>query len=562
MRSIRVAEAALAGLVVAMAAAPAAAFPLDCASLNGRTTTTVQNSGFDLVVSFNLKPGDVITIKNTATFLGGTTATMTLPLSLTVAPGASASGTIAAAVTSVVVGTSSSVIIGSTTRLDFTCVSAAAAAGSTSTPINQNINNAQVGIQNGQQSLESFNDWLSKTVVRSFDSRRPAKTAAGRLGALTAEARLRQLQGEERDLTEELAELHAQDRPSDGGTADLERRLAAVRRNLMFARSSAQLSRARSTPVQQASASQEYSLVPDGVVGLSRPVPPAPAVSLDARQLAEFCAPGDGLGVTDDPLGRKWNVWLEARAVGAVDSVAQNNVFGFNGSTGADYKIQPWLAVGLSVGVETYETKFGTAGVRAGTVGLSVMPYVGVRLTDNVFASAFTGLSHINYNTNPGAGITAQFDSLRFMVGGALTGVWRSEQWRLQPTLAGAFGSETQNAYVDSIGNSVAAQTLTYGRISAGPEVGYTFSDAGRNWSFEPFVTARLNVDFASSAVSVVNGTSVNLRPGTLASGSAGLGAEMRFLEGFFFCAQGSYDSIGVSGLDVWTGLLRGGMSF
>jgi outer membrane autotransporter protein len=185
-----------------------------------------------------------------------------------------------------------------------------------------------------------------------------------------------------------------------------------------------------------------------------------------------------------------------------------------------------------------------------------------VRLTDNVFASAFTGLTHINYNSNPGAGISARFDALRFMLGGALTGVWRDDQWRFQPTVAGTFGSETQNAYVDSVGTSVAAQTLTYGRLSAGPEVGYAFSDADRSWTFEPFVTARLNVDFASSAVTIVNGTSVNLRPGTLAAGSMGVGAEMRFLAGFYVRGQASYDSIGVSGLDVWTGLLRGGMSF
>jgi hypothetical protein len=60
----------------------------------------------------------------------------------------------------------------------------------------------------------------------------------------------------------------------------------------------------------------------------------------------------------------------------------------------------------------------------------------------------------------------------------------------------------------------------------------------------------------------VVNGTAVILRAGTQASGAVGGGAELRFPAGFYFRAQGAYESLGVAGLDVWTAILRGGMSF
>jgi hypothetical protein len=354
------------------------------------------------------------------------------------------------------------------TDLTFTCT------GGSASNI-QPMLNAQVGVFNGQQTLRSFNDWLSKTIVASFNQgRRPTQGAAERLGTLSAYANLKRLRGEERELTEELADIRAGAGTADGTAVDLERRLASVRQQLIYARTAAQLSsdpEGRGGRIEQASASSGYTLVPEMSVGGAQPSAKAPDISLGTRDLAEMCAPGDGTGGTFD---QKWNVWLEGRVVGASDSVLQNNVFGFNGSGGTDYKLQPWLALGLAVGVETYETKFGTSGTRAGTVGLSLMPYVGVRLSDNVTASAFTGFTHINYNTSPGAGITAQFEALRLMMGGAVTGVWREENWRFQPSLSGTFGSETQNAYVDSQANAIGAQTLYYGRVSAGPEIGYT----------------------------------------------------------------------------------------
>jgi hypothetical protein len=253
---------------------------------------------------------------------------------------------------------------------------------------------------------------------------------------------------------------------------------------------------------------------------------------------------------------------MEGKLVGAWDSLAQTNSFGFIGAGGVDYKLRPWLAVGMSVGVETFETKFGFNSVRLGSVGLSAVPYVGFRLADNVFASAFVGLTQITYNSNPQLGDTANFTALRVMFGGSLFGQWQFGDWRVRPILSGSYASERQNGYTDSLGNVVSGQTVTYGRVSAGPEVGYTFWGPERSWSVQPYVLAKANLDFASSNAVLLQGQSVVLRPGTLGSGSAGLGVDTRFTSGFYLRVQGSYDSIGVSGLDVLTGMIRGGFRF
>lgn len=449
----------------------------------------------------------------------------------------------------------------------YSCVSAAAAAATPGSTISQTVQNAQAALFNGAQTLQSYSDWVSKAVMGSFGLTRNGGAKAARAAlqtAPTAQAKLERLRAEERELSEELAE-------HKDGDAALAAQLQATRTDLKYASLAVALD-SRST-VAALPRSQDARLgasVPadtdagglstqtaDGPIGGAKVVTqPPPAVSLGAKDLNDFC--DDAC----DVLGNRWNVWLEGRVVGAVDSLAATNALGFVGSTGIDYKLRPWLTLGLSAGTETFETKFGTQGIRTGTLGFTALPYVGVRLTDNVFGSAFAGLSTIAYNTNPLPGVSARFNALRFLFGGTLTGVWRDGPWRFQPTLSGAYGNETQNGYTDSAGTPVPSQVLTYGRIGAGPEVGYTFRPTGMSWSVEPFVLLKGNLDFASSNASVLNGQSVVLRPGTLGSGSTGLGANVNFDNGLFVRAQGSYDSIGVWGLNVWSGLIHAGMTF
>jgi hypothetical protein len=283
---------------------------------------------------------------------------------------------------------------------------------------------------------------------------------------------------------------------------------------------------------------------------------PAPSsFGLDACDFAS-CDP-------DDPQAHKWNAWAEGRVIGLTDSIARQSTLGFAGTAGVDYKFQPWLAVGLSLGVENYETRFNLPGVHSGQTGVTVLPYLGMRLTDNVFAEGFVGLTKLYYNVTPGTNITGTFDSLRFFFGGALSGVWHDGNWRFQPSILGAWGSETQNAYTDSNNTFVPTQTITFGRIGAGPEIGYTFKDDRRGWSFEPFGLAKFNVDFSSTPIYTFYGlTPVVARSGTQASGQVGGGMAMLLDEGFYLRVQASYDSIGVPGLDVWSGRIRAGKTF
>jgi hypothetical protein len=456
--------------------------------------------------------------------------------------------------------------------------------------VSQTINNASAAVSNGTQVLQNYSGWISNGVQGSFDllggngggstaevpeqrlqpagqqaamqlqakPQQPARPTE-RLQALTAARKVKALQEQQAELLDEQ-----QGRPLD---EDTQRKLAEVKQALLIARvgvniapPAERLQIAGTTPAEQR--------VYDGPTGgATVPSSAPPALSIHSSDIAEMCQGDDELAQASpyDPvtaLGKKWNVWLEGRAIGAWDNLAQSQSFGLVGAVGMDYKINPWLAVGMSVGVESFYTKFGSFGATLGSTGVTAMPYVGFHLADHIYASAFVGLTQISYAGTPTAGDSSNFTALRVMVGGSLFGNWQFGPWRVKPTLAATYGSESQNGYTDSLGNIVAGQTVTYGRIGAGPEVGYSFSDPNGAWVMEPFVLANANIDFASSNSTILQGQSVVLRPGTLGSGQVGAGLNARFANGYYFRIQGSYDSIGVSGLDVFSGMIRGGMTF
>jgi hypothetical protein len=475
------------------------------------------------------------------------------------------------------------------------CVSAIVSGGGTTTktsPSNQVINNAQTGVVYGQQTLQNYNDWVSKGVIASFNfgpsGTSPRGSAAAKLRELTAQDKVAKAAEKVRDLNEQVAGLRAQPGALDAEQAkDIQAQLATAQRDLIFARRNAEIAaeggvtrvasanaytidgaspeevaalranQPQGLPIPTNNSAVASTQVYDGPIGSPQQAPSsAPPIHFNARDLAAYC------DSDCDLLGNKWNVWGEGRVIGATDSLAQTNAFGFVGSVGGDYKIQPWLALGLSVGVESFRTNFSSNSANSSSIGISAVPYVGVRLSDNIALTVMAGVSSITYNNNPTNGVTAQFQALRYFVGGALTGVWRDGPWRFQPSLSGTYGSENQYGYTDSSGNVVPGQTISYGRLSAGPEVGYTVDSGQSGVRIEPFVTAKASVDFASNTVGLFNGTPLVVRSGPLGSGSTGVGLALQFDNGFYARGQLSYDSIGVSGLDIWSALLRGGFTF
>jgi hypothetical protein len=415
-------------------------------------------------------------------------------------------------------------------------------------PTSQQVNNARTAVINGQQVMRSFNDWIQSGVVGSFGLIGGNGQAAAPQ-APSAAQRLAALGREERALREEQSL-----RPHD---AALARRLEEVRRDIQLARADATIAAAGVTQLD--SAVHVSALVEDR--DARRNAAPPTTFSFATRDL--LGAGGADLAQAGAAApSPRWNVWGEGRIVGAWDSLANSRARGLMGAAGVDYKLTPWMTAGISLGIENFNTRFRATGQQLDTIGVSAVPYVGFRIADNVYASAFVGLTHISYDGVPIPGTTADFSALRIFFGGSVSGNWRSGNWGLRPTLTGAWGFENQRAYTDSAGTAVGSQTVRYGRVAVGPDIGYTFSASDGSWTVEPFVIARAQLDFASSNATALGGQTVLLRSGVVGSGQAGLGINASFASGFYLRAQVTYDSLFVDGLDLVSGSIRGGMRF
>jgi hypothetical protein len=282
--------------------------------------------------------------------------------------------------------------------------------------------------------------------------------------------------------------------------------------------------------------------------------------SLSKDDLIQLAQRPDGPNRVREALGANWNIWAEGRVTGNTDTVAASNSFGFNGSVGADYKLKPWMTVGLSLGVETASSYQWAVLGQTNSAGISAVPYLGLRLDPNVFASVYLGVTGLGYSAVLQPGNTATYGGTRVYFGGSLTGSWQDGPWRFEPTVSITYGSENQTGYTDSFGTAVPGQVIQFGRITAGPEVGYTFRDPDGEWQLEPYLRAQLNVDYATNEQVFLNGLLVNTRG--VASGTMAGGVKYQGNGRFSARAEGSYESIGTLGLDAWSAMVHVNWAF
>ena len=257
-----------------------------------------------------------------------------------------------------------------------------------------------------------------------------------------------------------------------------------------------------------------------------------------------------------------WNTWLDGRFVGVVDRTANQQTFGSYATVGADKSVSPWLTLGLGVGYEHLITQnWAVQGVSSLENGVSLQPYATAQLSPNIFLTAFGAVTRVSYNAGLGNGANAQFGAWRWLGGGNLVGVWHEENWRLQPTLTVLYGQENQEGYTTTTGTSVSPQSLPFGRISFGPEIGYAFRQP-EAWALEPFVFARGNYDYVQPNVAVFNGAIFTSSQHGPFSASLGGGLSLNTKQGFYLRLPASNESVGQGGLDVWLGQIRGGWKF
>lgn len=123
------------------------------------------------------------------------------------------------------------------------------------------------------------------------------------------------------------------------------------------------------------------------------------------------------------------------------------------------------------------------------------------------------------------------------------------------------YGQENQEAYTTSASATAAPLSLPFGRISVGPEIGYSIVKP-EAWALEPYIVARGNFDYVRPSVSVISaGTFTSSQQGPF-SATLGAGVQLNTKQGFNARLQATNESVGQPGLDVWLGQVRGGWKF
>lgn len=250
------------------------------------------------------------------------------------------------------------------------------------------------------------------------------------------------------------------------------------------------------------------------------------------------------------------NVWASGSVIGLDD---RRDSTAFNGTIttvlgGADYLFGPNFLLGLAGGYERYrlDTTFNTGFFKG--EGITVGPYAGVRVVDNIVLDAWAGATFLNYRITDEFG-GDNFSARRWFVSANLTGTWQWGRWRFAPRASIFYVEERQ----DGIEGVDGSQIVRLGRLSLGPEAGYALPLESERPRVELFGFAKAEYDFVTDeSLALASGPFRHQRWG----GRVGGGTNIAWQPGFTARLMGSYNGLGQNNFDSWSGEVRIGLKF
>lgn len=274
---------------------------------------------------------------------------------------------------------------------------------------------------------------------------------------------------------------------------------------------------------------------------------------------------GDGMksSFADDPyiapymMTRPgWDIWIEGQISRYDDTTAgieRDGIFKIL-YVGADYAIAPGVIVGALVQVDRTDESVDDPdiwGEIEGT-GWMVGPYMGAKISDNLMfdARAAWGQSDndIQLESEDGGFRTGEFETDRWLVTAKLTGLWHHGGWRISPHVGLAWGNEDQDAYNNSIGQTIGANSITIGRVTFGPEFGYKHMMLDGS-VIEPHIAIEGIWNFDGDDL-VINGTTVDTDE---FRAKVEGGVIFATPDGYKLRAAASYDGLGADDFEAWS---------
>ncbi|MBN4066226.1 autotransporter outer membrane beta-barrel domain-containing protein [Ahrensia sp. AH-315-G08] len=244
--------------------------------------------------------------------------------------------------------------------------------------------------------------------------------------------------------------------------------------------------------------------------GTSNPFISENAFSISSRGLASLAAGtsskktlsaqvkeqvyGADVNFDNVPEQSPWNVWASGRYAYFDGDTFDGGVGTVN--AGIDYGFNENFLLGAVIGYGRADIDVGATGTletRSYTLGT----YFGAKLGGTIMADGFVAYTKSDYDVASG-GTTGQFDANRLSTGINLYGSIVMDKFTVQPGISFIYGSEKQDAYIDSTATAVAGQTIKSGRISVGPKIIFNAIETNSG-SISPWIAARFEHNFSNT---------------------------------------------------------------
>lgn len=259
-------------------------------------------------------------------------------------------------------------------------------------------------------------------------------------------------------------------------------------------------------------------------------------------------------GIPEPPLAPTrlgcWDLWAEAQYDHFADAGDRSGEFAI-GYLGLDCQIHPAAIAGLLVQADWMDDAIGSTDSDTDGTGWMAGPYATVRLAPNLFFDIRAAWGQSDNDTNV-AGVTGNFDTQRWLVHGRLTGNVQRGDTRITPEISVYYIQEDLDAYVDSSGTSVAAQTVSLGRLQFGPEIARRF-EMPAGYFIEPQLAIRGMWDFDANDDVTVSGLTYSTGD---FRGLVEVALTIQRPSDFNLRISARYDGIGVAGYDAFGGQL------
>ncbi len=285
------------------------------------------------------------------------------------------------------------------------------------------------------------------------------------------------------------------------------------------------------------------------------------------RQLADLPRDenGDQIYVTAvadfaAPQVRKWDAWIKGTW-----TVYEGDNSSFDGHTinflaGADYRANNSVVIGVlgGYGNSDFDTVLGGLDGGFEADGYTIGTYIGVKPNDHLQFDALAAYTYSDYANKSGA-TDGTFTAQRVTVGAQLKGIFESGGVFFEPSARILYANEQQDKYTDTAGFLHSSDTVTAGRASIGPKMGYVHrSDEGG--LFRAWLAVKGEYEFSSDG-----NTPTAALPdfGNDYSGRVSLGIDAAHGEGFSISLQGDVSGLGtatfIRGIDGADYLAYGG---